>query len=79
MKLEDIQYPLGEWEPQLDERVVDLRREDEGQVGVVVACNRYGHFADPYWRVSVRWDNNFVESGIETSWLVREDGTQARR
>ncbi len=60
-----------EWEPKLHERVVDQRRSTKGQVGEVVACDRFGHFADPYWRADVRWDGGNVERSIETSWLAQ--------
>lgn len=65
---------MQEWEPKLGERVVDQRRDTRGTAGVVVRCDGFGHFADPYWRASVRWDDDgFVEESIETSWLVREE------
>jgi hypothetical protein len=68
-----------EWEPDLGERVVDRQRDTAGTVGRVIGCDRYGHFADPYWRASVRWDTGYVEHHIETSNLTREDGSQGRR
>ncbi|MFI6228709.1 hypothetical protein ACIBCR_15510 [Micromonospora echinospora] len=71
------QAPLKEWEPSINERVIDWR--EPNKFGTVVRCDRYGHFADPYWRASVRWDGGRVEDGIETSALTREDGTQGRR
>lgn len=65
---------MQEWEPKLNERVIDRRRDTEGTTGEVVRCDRYGHFADPYWRASVRWDGGgYVEENIETSWLAREE------
>ncbi|MEU0078454.1 hypothetical protein ABZY58_11210 [Micromonospora tulbaghiae] len=70
-------FPLSEWEPNRGERVVRWNERD--MAGTVIDCARYGHFADPYWRVSVRWDGGRVEHGIETSTLTREDGTQGRR
>ncbi len=69
--------PLRAWEPELNERIVSWR--DPDTVGTVIACDRYGHFADPYWRATVRWDGGRVEHNIETSSLTRSDGTQGRR
>ncbi|MFF0822488.1 hypothetical protein ACFYUR_19165 [Micromonospora haikouensis] len=69
--------PLREWEPALNERVTTWRRPDI--TGTVIRCDRYGHVADPYWRVSVRWDGGGVEHGVETLSLTRPDGTQGRR
>ena len=71
--VEEWTPPRG-WKPEIGERVVEWREPEV--VGTVVACDRYGHFADPYWRVSVRWDGGDVGHGIETSNLTREDGTQ---
>jgi hypothetical protein len=71
--------PLTEWEPKLNERVVDHRRETLGALGHVIACDRYGHAGDPYWRATVGWDYGTVEHDIETSWLTREDATQGPR
>ncbi len=79
--------PLREWEPEVGETVVDRRFVDRGgpdkevsmQRGTVLDCRRYGHFADPYWRASVRWSGGGVEQNIETSCLTREDGSQGRR
>lgn len=62
-----------EWEPNLHERVVDLRRDTRGAVGEVVRCDRYGHFADPYWRAAVRWSSSRVEDNIPTVWLALID------
>lgn len=66
-----------EWEPEVGERVVEWREPEVA--GTVVRCDRYGHFADPYWRADVRWDGGGIGAGIETSNLTREDGTQGRR
>ncbi|MFG2046048.1 hypothetical protein ACGFIW_01290 [Micromonospora sp. NPDC048935] len=77
MTIDQDHPPLREWEPELSERVTTWR--DPNSVGTVIGCDRYGHFADPYWRASVRWDDGRVGHGIETSLLVREDGTQGRR
>ncbi len=77
MTIDQDRPPLREWEPEPNERVTTWR--DPDTAGTVVRCDRYGHFADPYWRASVRWDGGRVEHGIETSSLVREDGTQGRR
>ncbi|MFG1846854.1 hypothetical protein [Micromonospora carbonacea] len=77
MTIEQDWTPLRAWEPELDERVTTWR--DPRTVGTVVRCDRYGHYADPYWRASVRWDGGRVEHGVETSSLVRPDGTQGRR
>jgi hypothetical protein len=73
----DDWIPYGEWEPALGERVVEWR--EPSIVGTVVACDRYGHFADPYWRASVQWDGGGVGHHIETSNLTREDGSQGAR
>ncbi len=67
----------AEWEPALRERVTDLRHATRGATGVVTACERYGHFADPYWRATVRWDDGRVEAGIETSWLAKSEAKEA--
>ncbi|WP_433460630.1 hypothetical protein [Micromonospora sp. CA-248212] len=77
MTIDHDPTPLREWEPELNERVTTWR--DPHTIGIVIACDRLGHFADPYWRASVRWDGGRVEHGIETSALVRVDGTQGRR
>lgn len=69
--------PLREWQPALNEQV--LRWDQPGVVGTVVRCDRYGHFGDPYWRVSVEWPSGRVEDGIETSSLIRPDGSQGAR
>ncbi|MFI7073494.1 hypothetical protein [Micromonospora sediminicola] len=70
--------PLREWEPDINERVVDFRHPDTA--GTVLRVDRYGHFADPYWRVTVRWDGGGrVEHGVETTSLTRPDGTQGSR
>ncbi len=65
---------MHEWEPKLQQRVVDQRRDTNGTAGKVVRCARYGHFADPYWRASVHWDGGYVEHSIETTWLIPEEG-----
>lgn len=78
--IEDIRskvtFPLQEWEPKVGERVVDLRRDSEGVTGTVVRCDRYGHFADPYWRAAVSWGEagagGYPEHNISTVWLARE-------
>lgn len=62
-----------EWEPKLRDRVVDERSGTKGAAGEVVACDRYGHFADPYWRAAVRWDSGYVEENICTVWLGRAE------
>jgi len=77
MTINQDRTPLRGWEPEHNERVVNWR--EPGTVGTVIRCDHYGHFADPYWRVSVRWDDGRVEHDIETSSLTREDGTQGRR
>ncbi|MEU4558439.1 hypothetical protein AB0F72_08615 [Actinoplanes sp. NPDC023936] len=70
--------PLHEWEPALKEQVAHWRAPQ--RLGTVLRCDQYGHFADPYWRVTVRWDDTGgVEHNIETSCLVRPDGTQGLR
>jgi len=66
--------PARAWEPQPNERV--CRRSEPARMGTVVNCNRFGHVADPYWLVTVRWDDGGFTHGVETSLLVREDGTQ---
>lgn len=63
------------WEPRIGENVRDLRWDSTGDWGVVVHCTRFGHFADPYWRASVRWSSGYIEDGISTVWLAREDET----
>ncbi len=77
MTVDSDPIPLREWEPEINERVVSWR--DPDTAGTVIHCVRYGHFADPYWRASVRWDGGRVERGVETSSLTRTDGTQGRR
>jgi hypothetical protein len=59
------------WEPDLEQRVVDRRREQQG-AGTVVRCDQYGHFANPYWRVVVLWDSGRLEHDIEVSSLGLE-------
>ncbi|GAA2347398.1 hypothetical protein [Dactylosporangium salmoneum] len=68
-----------EWEPKIGERVVDGRRDSRGAAGVVIDCARYGHFAGPYWRASVRWGAGYVEHNIETSWLDRDETKETTR
>ncbi|MCG5464299.1 hypothetical protein MED01_002465 [Micromonospora sp. MED01] len=77
MTIDEDRPPLREWEPEHNERVTHWR--DPDTVGTVIESGQYGHFADPCWRASVRWDGGRVERGIETSSLVRVDGTQGRR
>ncbi|QKW15456.1 hypothetical protein [Verrucosispora sp. NA02020] len=77
MTISQDHVPLREWEPEYRERVV--RRDAPDTAGTVVRCDRFGHVADPYWRVSVRWDDGGVEHNVETSSLIRPDGTQGRR
>ncbi len=69
--------PLHEWEPAIGERVKEWN--DQDVIGTVVRCDRYGHVGDPYWRVSVRWDCGGYSDNLETSRLLREDGTQGPR
>lgn len=80
MSIEDW-TPPREWEPRVGGRVVKWREPEV--VGVVVRCDRYGHFADPYWRASVRWDTDrpegsWVEHNIETTWLARAEQESQR-
>lgn len=65
-----------EWEPAEQSAVLDTRRSNQGTPGRVIRVDRYGHFADPYWRADIRWAGGRVETGVETSHLTREDGTQ---
>lgn len=77
MTVDQNRTTLREWEPPLNERVTHWR--DLDTAGTVIRCDRYGHFADPYWRASVHWDGGRVEHNIETSSLTRPDGTQDQR
>jgi hypothetical protein len=69
--------PLREWQPALQEQV--RRWNVPGTTGTVLDVIQLGHFADPYWRVSVSWDDGLVEHAVETSCLVRPDGSQGQR
>lgn len=69
---------MEEWEPYVHQRVVDERVDGRGNKGKVLDVTRFGHFADPYWRATVRWDDGNYETGIETSWLGPDDEGDGR-
>lgn len=68
-----------EWEPAEGEVVVDCRSGAQaGRRGRIVGVDQYGHFAAPYWLVTVLWAAGGDEMNINTCWLTRTDGSQGQ-